>query len=245
MSNRVHDDSHSDYHAIKGAAAESMQRGVWTDRFDERFVPFSSREMRCDLPREAISHISEGKHFMSYRGLPMAKDPFDVVLYETLFYELQPATIIELGAYTGASAMWMADRLRTFGVKSRVISVDIDLSLVDDAAKYCDGVEFVEGDCNRIDELFPAGVLRELPHPIVLIDDAHVNIDGVYGHFHRHAFQTGDYLIIEDTIPWIPGSFGKSDAEHEWGDWKWQEISSFFAGISHLSPASAGDASSL
>ena len=229
MNDPVRDDTHSDYHAIKSEAAQATKRGVWTDRFEERFVPFSSREMRCDLPREAIQHISEGKHFVSYRGLPMAKDPFDLVLYETLLYELQPGTIIELGAYTGASALWMADRLKTFDIETRVISVDIDLSLVDVAAKDDGGVEFREGDCEQIEELFPQEFLGGLTHPLILIDDAHVNIEGVYGHFHEYAFRSGDYLLIEDTIPWIPGTFGRTGEDKDWGDWKWREIQAFFA----------------
>ena len=229
MTPSVHDDSGSDYHAVKAKAAQSTRRGVWTDRFEERFVPFSSRKMRCDLPRDAIAHLSEGKHFISYRGLPMAKDPLDFVLYQTLLYEVAPKTVIELGAYTGASALWIADSLDIFGIESRVYSVDIDLSLVDDAAQACKRIEFIEGDCNHIDEIFPAADLRELPHPLILIDDAHVNTPRVYGHFHEHAFRSGDYLVIEDTIPWIPGTFGESESEKEWGDWKWQEIQEFFA----------------
>jgi cephalosporin hydroxylase len=234
----VHDDTHTDYHAAKARAAEHFRRGVWADRFAERFVPFVSREMRCDIDRLSIAAISEGKHFVSYRGIGMAKDPFDMVLYPILFHEIAPRTVIELGAYTGASAMWMADTLATAGIEGRVIAVDIDLSLVEKTAKNRGDIEFVEGDCNRIEEVFPPSVLRDLPHPIVLIDDAHVNVAGVYRHFHDHALQAGDYLIIEDTIPWIPGGFGPAsggDDEHardakvgEWGDWKWREIQDFF-----------------
>lgn len=229
MNKRVNDDSHSDYHAIKAEATNAMQRGVWTDRFEERFVPFASREMRCDLPREAIDHLTEGKHFMSYRGLPMAKNPLDLVLYEMLFYELQPRTIIELGAYSGASAFWMADTLTTFRIDCRIMAIDIDLSLVDKAARTHDRISFIEGDCNHIVDLLPPVALQDLPHPLILIDDAHVNISGVYSHFHENAFRPGDYLIIEDTIPWIPGTFGKNDDAPEWGDWKWKEIQDFFA----------------
>lgn len=229
MGNTIRDDSHSDYVAVRAEAAKAMRRGVWTDRFEERFVPFSTREMRCDLPRSAIEHLSEGKHYISYRGLPMAKDPLDLVLHEILLYELQPRTIVELGAYTGASALWMADRIRAFGVDARVLAIDIDLSLVDEAAGSREGIRFIEGDCNRIHDVLPPAFLQDLPHPLVLIDDAHVNIDGVYSHFHEHAFRSGDYLIIEDTIPWIPGTFGDSDCDREWGDWKWQEIRKFFA----------------
>ncbi|MEZ6120701.1 MAG: CmcI family methyltransferase [Pirellulaceae bacterium] len=224
----VQDDSHSDYHKIKQQAKDSMHRGVWQNRFEERFVPLSQREMKCDLPKEAIRAISQGKHYISYRGIPMAKDPFDIVLYETLFYELQPKAIIELGAYTGASALWMADILKTFDCPAEIISVDIDLSLVDEQAQAAEHVRFIEGDCHQIEELFPAKMLQELPHPFILIDDAHVNIDGVYGHFHQHALRSGDYFIVEDTVPWIPGKFGEADDQTEWGDWKWGEISEFF-----------------
>lgn len=228
------DDTHSDYYSAKRAAAESLERGVWRERFEPRFEPVSDREMRSDLPREAIKRIAEGKHFASYRGLPMAKDPLDRVLYETLFYELRPRTVVELGAYTGASAMWMADVLKTFGTDSRVIAVDLDLELVDDSARLHGGVEFLEGDLNDVESLLPADLLAGLEGPIVLIDDAHVNIAEVYRHSDRYLLQRGDYLIIEDTIPWIPASFGVVDAERtdhagEWGDWKWDEVSAFFA----------------
>lgn len=216
-----------------------MQRGVWQDRFAERFEPLSKRKMQCDLPRRAIDAIAHGKHFASYRGITMAKDPLDRVLYETLLFELQPRTVIELGAYTGASALWMADTLKTFGLACRVISVDVDLELIDDAARFHGGVEFVEADLNEVENVFPVSDLEDLEGPIILIDDAHVNIAGVYDHFNRYALSSGDYLIIEDTIPWIPDKFGpdaitdadaekNSDEPSEWGEWKWDEVISFF-----------------
>ncbi|MBL6713840.1 MAG: cephalosporin hydroxylase [Pirellulales bacterium] len=233
-SGHVHDDTHTDYHAAKAMAEARMQRGVWQDRFAERFVPFASRTMDCGLSRQSVDAIAEGKNYVSYRGIGMAKDPFDMVLYPILLHEVAPATVIELGAYTGASALWMADTLATMEIKSRVISVDIDLSLVDEKAKGRSDIEFREGDCNAIEELFPPEMLHQLPHPLVLIDDAHVNIAGVYRHFHEHALREGDYLVIEDTIPWMPGAFGPINEDAgtgqvtEWGDWKWREILKFF-----------------
>lgn len=221
-----------------------MHRGVWQERFSPRFEALENREMRSELPRAAVDVIAQGKHFASYHGLPMAKDPFDRMLYETLFYELQPRTIIELGAYTGASAIWMADVMKAASIDCWVIAVDLDLELVDDAARLHRGVEFREGDLNAVDQIFPAAELEALEGPIVLIDDAHVNICGVYEHFDRYALSKGDYLVIEDTIPWIPGVFGTADVSSnsneieaveeeearpgDWGEWKWDEVRLFF-----------------
>ncbi|MEZ6095240.1 MAG: CmcI family methyltransferase [Pirellulaceae bacterium] len=228
-SNRIQDDTHSDYHAVKKTAEEAMNRGVWESRFDPRFEKFLAREMRCELSRDSIDAMSRGKNFMHYRGIPMAKDPLDKVIYEMLFFEIQPKTIIELGAYTGASALWMADAMSTYGVDTQIISVDIDLSLVDARAKNGGRIEFREGDCNRIEALFPAEELKSLEHPLILVDDAHVNLPQVYEYFHKEVFETGDYLIVEDTNPHIPGTFGDSaDEVMDWGDWKHKEIKSFF-----------------
>jgi len=224
----VSDDSQSDYRTIRNQAAKAMHRGVWTDRFEPRFVPLSTRDMRSDIPSDVVGSISRGKHYVSYRGVPMAKDPFDMVIYEILLYELQPRTVIELGAYTGASALWMADTLRTSDIPAHVFSLDIDLTLVDELARRSSDVTFLEGDCNQIEQVLPANRLAELPHPIVLVDDAHVNISAVYRHFDAHALRSGDYLIVEDTIPDIPGKFGQSDTDEKWGDWKWHEIRGFF-----------------
>jgi cephalosporin hydroxylase len=224
----VRDDTQSCYHSVKSEASAAMTRGVWRDRFPERFVPMATRELRSDLPRQSFRILSEGKHFQSYRGVAMAKDPLDIVLYEMLFYELQPRTVIELGAYTGASAMWMADTLANCGVDARVLAVDIDLELIDPAAMSHPGTRFLQGDLNAIEQVLPPSVLADLPHPWIVIDDAHVNIEGVYQYFHEFGLRKGDYFVIEDTVPWIPGRFGASDDELEWGDWKWDEIRTFF-----------------
>lgn len=225
----IQDDSHSDYQLVKQSARHSMKDGVWQERLEERFVDFRDREMRSDLSHESIKAISEGKNYMHYLGVPMAKDPLDKAVYEMLLYELRPKTIIELGAYTGASAKWLADTMALYGVDTRVIAADIDLSLIDDKFRNDPRLEFVQGDCHEIESLFPVETLKQFAHPFVLIDDAHVNLPNVYQYFHDHVFQTGDYLIIEDTNPQIPGTFGMThELTEDWGDWKFQEIRDFF-----------------
>ena len=225
----VKDDSHSDYQGFQEQARALMAEGVWTNRFaDERFVRFDSREMRSDMPREAIDLISKGKHYFSYRGIPLAKDPFDKALYEVLFYEVKPRTVIEFGAFAGGSAVWMADLLKTFELEGHVYSFDIDLGLVVPAALEHPGVTFRQGDCNQIAAMLPAEMLAELPHPWIVVDDAHVNMVEVCEHLHGHGMQPGDYLVMEDTIPCIPASFNEGEMpDVDWGDWKWNDLLPF------------------
>lgn len=238
----VQNDSHSDYHAVKDAVASEMKRGVHQNRFQPRFQPFAQRHMRSDLSDDSIKSIANGKHFMHYRGVPMAKDPLDKTLYEMLMHEIQPKTIIELGAYTGASAQWLwdlgnrepaseASRHQPEMNQSstvRVIAADIDLSLVHPPFRNAGQVEFRQGDCGEIEQLFPRAELEKLIHPVLLIDDAHVNLPAVYQYFHENLFQQGDYLIVEDTNPCIPGTFGETGESPDWGDWKHKEIRDFF-----------------
>lgn len=225
----VSDDSHSDYREFQSQARAAMTDGVWTRRLSgPRFVPFSEREMRTDIPREVIDLISDGKHYYSYRGIPLAKDPFDKALYEVLLYEVKPQTILEFGSFAGGSAVWLADLAKTFELDTHVYSMDIDLGLVVAEARQHPGVTFIQGDCNKVANTLTADMLSKLPHPLVVIDDAHVNVVEVCEHLHRHAMQAGDYLIMEDTIPCIPASFNTDRmADVDWGDWKWQELNLF------------------
>ena len=79
---------------------------------------------------------------------------------QQLLWEVKPQTVIEIGAYMGGSALWVADMLKMFGIKSRVLSMDIDLSLLDPVAKKYPDVTFIEGDSNDIEKYFPEELLK-------------------------------------------------------------------------------------
>ena len=88
------------------------------------------------------------------------KDPLDLTIIQQLLWELKPQIVIEFGAYKGGSALWIADVLKMFGCKSRVISIDIDLSLLDAVARDSPDVEFIEGDVFQVDTCFPVDFLK-------------------------------------------------------------------------------------
>ena len=96
----------------------------------------------------------------SWRGIPMIKDCFDLIIVQQLLWEVKPQTVIEIGACKGASALWAADMIKMYGLKSRVLSLDIDLSLLDPVARECPDVTFIQGDSNEIEKSFPEELLQ-------------------------------------------------------------------------------------
>ena len=176
----------------------------------ERFQSIHEREDRCDMPVEACKANSKGRHFVTYRGCNLISSPEDYVLYHQLFYYLRPKTVIELGTCEGGSAIWFGDQLQLLGIQGgHVYSMDIDPSLLGEGAKKLnpDNVTFLQGDCNKIEKTLTPEMLFKLPHPWAVIEDAHVNIEGTLGHLH-HYLEEGDYIVVEDTNPYIPRDLG-------------------------------------
>ena len=166
---------------------------------DDRFVKIGDRKDKCDIPAEAWRPLLENSYLQTWKGILLPKGVTEMALYPMLLCELQPKTIIESGAFNGGGAVWLADYLELFGIAARVYSVDIDLSMLDDQAKADTRIDFIQGDCNNIAAAFPPDLLSTLPHPWLLIEDAHINLLGVLEHFHQNGLRSGDYLIVEDT----------------------------------------------
>jgi cephalosporin hydroxylase len=175
-----------------------------------RYVDFTDRTWSTDiaLSRQMLSVLQQAKWgdlewggdwksgqvpLIHWKGVPNIKDPYDLALVPLLLAELKPPTVIELGSYMGGSAMWMADLLDALDIDFQVVSFDIDISRVEVEHPR---IQFVQADCTRPETL--DGPWLDLPHPWLVIEDAHVNTFGVLEHLHARM-QSGDYLIVEDT----------------------------------------------
>lgn len=171
----------------------------------QRFQSIREREDRCDMPVEMCKANSVGRYMTIYRGCNLICSPEDYVLYHQLLWYVRPHTLIELGTCEGGSAVWFADQLKLLNIPGHVYSMDIDSSLLSEAVKKLnpDNVTFLQGDCNEIEKTFTPELLTKLPHPWVVIDDSHVNLDGTLSYFHQYL-KEGDYLVVEDTNPYIP-----------------------------------------
>ncbi|XP_078373204.1 rhamnosyl O-methyltransferase-like [Oculina patagonica] len=158
------------------------------------------------------------------------KDPLTLTINQQLLWELKPPTVIEFGAWKGGSALWTADMLKMFGCKSRVISIDINLSLLDAVARESPDVEFIEGDLLYVEKCFPRDFLKSLPHPWFLMEDSHVNMTKVLEYFDAFT-ERGDYICIEDTNPAVPAVSGQGLIKElgltEFGPAKLNELKKF------------------
>ena len=167
-----------------------------------RFQHIREREDRSDIP-QLVSFLKRGGKFLQrYKGLIILKSPEDFFIYHQLLSYVKPPTIIELGTNTGGMAVWFADTLKLLNVPGQIYSMDIDLSLVSpDVLKVKpDNVTYIEGDCFAIEKTFTPEFLSKLPHPWVIIDDAHVNMPNILKYFHQFT-TVGDYFVVEDTDP--------------------------------------------
>ena len=181
-----------------------------------RFQAISEREDKSDTPMAATKAHCKGRFFVHHRGSLVMKTPNDQVVFKELLTHVRPATVIELGSFTGANALWVADTLNLEGISCSVYSMDIDLGLLQDKVKEIkpDSLTFLQGDSNRIAETFTAEFLKDLPHPWIVNEDAtHENIFGVLEHFVGYM-KMGDYFVVEDTNPEIPIHIGAATAVH-------------------------------
>ena len=168
----------------------------------DRFQHIGDREDRSDIPKEAVKAHTSGKYITTHRGCDVMKGPEDLIIYSQLLWYEKPATIFDIGTYSGGTAVWMADVMKSMGQECDMYSMDIDLSFIEDQVKEIKppNVHFIECDSHKIEEAFPAAALRNYPHPWVLIEDAHANFDGVLRHFHQFM-EVGDYFVVDDTSP--------------------------------------------
>ena len=175
----------------------------------DRFQRISQRQDYSDWPARAQECISKGKYVARYRDFYVCKTPEDYVLYQELFSLVKPATVIELGTLSGGNAIWIADTLKLLNVQCQIYSHDLDLSNLSEKVKALkpDNVTFIQGDSFTLEKSLSSQFLSKLPHPWVIIEDAHANTRGVLEYFHDFTVE-GDYIVVEDTNLDIPKKAG-------------------------------------
>ena len=138
--------------------------------------------------------LSQGvKECMKWKGKPLFKTANDLVILNTILWDLKPSTIIELGSGKGESARYMQDMMHLYNVDVNIFSFDINMPVETKEGN----ISFFQGDCSKIDTLKRVDY-STLPHPWLIVEDAHVNISSVISFLVEHG-QAGDIIFIEDS----------------------------------------------
>ena len=160
----------------------------------ERWAVFSERTSHSVMLSSEIIRSQGVREALSWRGMPLFKSIHDLAIFPMILWDVKPKTIIEIGSGTGSSALWMKDILRSFNLDTFIYSLDFRKVPVSDPS-----INFIQGDCQKIEVALPIQLLNSLPHPWVIIEDAHVNLKQVLRHLTASAIG-GDYLIVEDSL---------------------------------------------
>ena len=141
---------------------------------------------------------------LSWRGVPLIKNPCDLWMMLELIQQLKPAVLIETGTHHGGSALFFAEMTRLLGMPCAIVTVDINPKWHVNPENYGihsivgystdDKVRLkVEGVVNRL--------LKENPGPVLVTLDSDHSEENVSRELELYApfVTTGSYLIIEDT----------------------------------------------
>lgn len=177
-----------------------LVRGVVNSKPEARFVKPTDRKWICDFygwkfPIRRTFRF-EGAMALTYRGLINVKSPFDLALYTRLIWELQPKTIIELGSFQGGSGLWFADQMTVLCEEpGEVHSFDFHTKCRSQSAKHR-RLHFHQVNLKDTGS-FDVELLERLPHPWIVVDDAHVRVLDVFRFLNRFL-ASGDYYVVED-----------------------------------------------
>lgn len=148
---------------------------------------------------ELLESIQKGVMLYCYRGVPCAKSPFDLAIYQRLLADLRPATIIEIGTKAGGSALWFSDMSRLVSGQARVISIDHQPDMPD----WSDpNIQFIQADATCLREVIADAFWQDLPHPWLIVEDsAHTrSVSSAVLNYFEPMLLPGEYIVIEDGI---------------------------------------------
>jgi cephalosporin hydroxylase len=150
-------------------------------------------------------------HDDSWAGVPMAKFPEDLRVYQHLLWESRADTVIEVGTKWGGSLLWFRDQLRTFAGYGRVerepkvIGVDLAIThaetLLDRAdPPWREQITLIEGDLREAATIKAIEAeIDPLARPLVVEDAAHTGevtkaaLEGL-----AHLVGAGGFFVVED-----------------------------------------------
>ena len=162
----------------------------------------------------------------SWMGTKVWKSVSDMWNYQEIIFDLKPSLIVEFGTFCGGSATFFSSILKTIGNPYKILSVDIDHSRLDAAAKLDQNIEFLleSSTSPKVAEKI-TDLRAEFPGSVFAILDSDHRKQHVLDEMLllRPLLQTDDYLVVEDSNinghPVLPG----------WGEGPYEALETYFS----------------
>lgn len=162
----------------------------------------------------------------TFLGIRCLKSVSDMWNYQEIIAEYKPSLVIEFGTYQGGSALFFAELLNLVSPHSRVLTVDIDQSKVDERVRRNPRIEFLEGDSTSAEVAERVRSLRGLyPGNAFFIVDSDHRMEHVFNEMLqlRSITKPGDYVVIED------GNVNGHPILPDWGPGPYEALEAYFA----------------
>lgn len=184
---------------VTGSVGPDLPREsrIWSLPAWDRVEPAArSRLGQLALASTGGSGISRGDGIFlsSYRNITCLKNPHDLVIYQMLLQLVRPTLVLEIGAYRGGSAVWIADQLATMGGDRRVHTYGIENEFSQTVLDH----PLVHTHLGGHDAFDPA-IVRPGDRTLVIEDSSHTyaNTLAVLRKFAPYV-SPNSYFIVED-----------------------------------------------
>lgn len=174
-------------HSNRDRYQDIMPRLTWAQALEDHlgeelnFTLFLATALGQGLP-----------HVNTWKGRPLYKTVTDQSILNMLLHEHRPRTIIEIGTGNGSSAEYMGDMMSIYGYDCNIVTFDFL-----NKNRTTGNTQFVNADCNDLNS-FNVVDYSTLPHPWLVVEDAHANVGPVLKYFTDKMID-GDMMIVEDS----------------------------------------------
>jgi len=154
--------------------------------------------------KEWLYYHQYSLHFnQKYRGLNMIKNPFDLVVYEELFWEIKPTVVIEIGNRFGGFSLWLQDRIKIIGTEGKIITIDLQSAGDQNLSEFkSDNFISIVGNCNSPEVIAQVKQIIKPSDRVLIIEDSSHTFDNTLQVLknYKDIVSIGSYLVIEDGI---------------------------------------------
>lgn len=153
---------------------------------------------------------------VSWLGIPIIQNPYDMIVMQELLFELKPDLIIETGIAHGGSLIYYASILELLG-KGKVVGIDIDIrqhnrKLIE-KHPLIKRVALIEGSSvdpaiiNQVKEMIDPGA-----KVLIILDSDHTKSHVLAElNAYRDIVSSDSYLVVFDTfMPYLVGLKGET-----------------------------------